>query len=468
MAETYRRQWQGDKEWNAAFREEKLKVAWQEVQAENPQEAMEWDKISAPLLDGGQAIVDSLPAFQRDLYEGAFRIADEGYRNGRVEATAKGREIHWKNWCTFVAPVGVDPYLQETPFEQRVRMLTGFAGLSRTGYYGRGKQVASGTVSSALTAVGKKISLASNVNPLKDQGGKNFVPRIQEMLEGWSKDDPPTTKMLPVEADVPEWVCKLAMTPGASEQLKATADSMLYAFYFLLRIGEYTKKHSRNDTKQTRQFKIGDCTFFKRDKFGRLRQLSRRASFAQIMTADSVTLKLDNQKNGWKGVCVHHETNGEVYMCPVRAIGRRFCHIRAHSGSMTTLLSAYFMNGVRYDVMDEDVRVNIKLAATALNYLEEKGIAIDRINTHSLRSGGANALSLAGYSDRQIQKMGRWKGATFKEYIREELAGFSAGMSTSMKKNFKFVNIAGGAHSDVHDVTDAMMLADYDTPAPAA
>ena len=117
---------------------------------------------------------------------------------------------------------------------------------------------------------------------------------------------------------------------------------------------------------------------------------------------------------------------------------------------------------------DEDVRMNIKLAATALNYLEEKGIAIDRINTHSLRSGGANALSLAGYSDRQIRKIGRWRGATFKEYIREELAGFSAGMSKSMKKNFKFVNISGGAHSDVHDVTDTMMLADYETPAPAA
>ncbi len=54
---------------------------------------------------------------------------------------------------------------------------------------------------------------------------------------------------------------------------------------------------------------------------------------------------------------------------------------------------------------------------------------MDRIDTHLLRSGGANALSLAGYLDTQIQKMGRWQGATFKEYIREELAGFLEGMS---------------------------------------
>ena len=47
--------------------------------------------------------------------------------------------------------------------------------------------------------------------------------------------------------------------------------------------------------------------------------------------------------------------------------------------------------------------------------------------------------------------MGRWQGATFKEYIREELAIFSEGMSTSMKKKFDFVNIAGNAFNAITD-----------------
>jgi hypothetical protein len=45
--------------------------------------------------------------------------------------------------------------------------------------------------------------------------------------------------------------------------------------------------------------------------------------------------------------------------------------------------------------------------------------------------------------------MGRWKGATFKEYIREELTCYSAGMSSKMKRNFKFVNISGNAYNNV-------------------
>jgi hypothetical protein len=75
---------------------------------------------------------------------------------------------------------------------------------------------------------------------------------------------------------------------------------------------------------------------------------------------------------------------------------------------------------------------------------------------------------LSGYSDTQIQKIGRWKGATFKEYIREELACYSAGMSSNMKQSFKFVNVSGNAYKNV---TDRCLEEDYNvnsTVAPAA
>jgi hypothetical protein len=53
--------------------------------------------------------------------------------------------------------------------------------------------------------------------------------------------------------------------------------------------------------------------------------------------------------------------------------------------------------------------------------------------------------------DTQIQKMGCWQGATFKEYIHEELACFSEGMLTSMKKQFNFVNITCNAFNTITD-----------------
>ncbi len=94
-----------------------------------------------------------------------------------------------------------------------------------------------------------------------------------------------------------------------------------------------------------------------------------------------------------------------------------------------------------------------------------KGIPIERINTHSLRSGGTNAIALSGYSNTQVQKMRQWRGATFKEYVCNELACFSTGMSSDMKKNFGFVNVSGNAFSDI---TDACINANYLAPLPLA
>ena len=280
------------------------------------------------------------------------------------------------------------------------------------------------------------------------------------MLAGWKKFDPPTVKKLPVAIDIPELLAEVGRSPMANELDKAIGDLVTIAFYYLLRVGEYTIKGHRNNTKQTVQFRLQDVTFFKRDHAGRLRQLSRQATDQDILTADSATLKLDNQKNGWKGVCVHQEHNGEAYCCPVRALGRRFVHIRTNTSDHSTFLSAFFVKSARFDVTDKDIRCSLKQAARALRYPEFKGIPIARIDTHSLRSGGANALSLAGYSDREIQKMGRWRSTTFKEYIREELACFSAGMSNNMKRHFQFVNIAGGVYTDI---TDQVIPLPYDS-----
>ncbi len=320
-------------------------------------------------------------------------------------------------------------------------------------------------MATALSAIGKEISLAIEVNPVKLAGSEKMVPRLAQTLDGWRKDDGPVMKKLPVEADVPELLVKLAMIDG-SPFIQAVADLATIAFYYLLRVGEYTVKGIRNESKQTRQFKLLDVTFFKKDKFGRLRQLPRNAPAQQIMTADCATLKLDNQKNGWHGVCINHEWNGDDTFDAVRALGRRYIHIRDNSnGNWNAYLSSVFDKGVKTDVRDRDIRAAIKKAAAMLDYPSSRGIPIDRIDTHSLRIGGAFALSLAGYSDRQIQKMGRWRGETFKEYVREQLSNFSEGMSKSMRKCFGFVNVEGGVF---HDITSTVVAMEYNMEVSAA
>jgi hypothetical protein len=201
---------------------------------------------------------------------------------------------------------------------------------------------------------------------------------------------------------------------GVLEMAKATADLILIAFYYLLRVGEYTHKAANNNSKQTVEFRAEDVTFFKRFQ-GKLRQLPREAPDEDIMSADSSTLKIDNQKNGLHGVCINHEHNGDEIFSPVRGLGRRYLHLRHHGGPnyQSLPLSMVFQDGKRRNVTDKEIRAALKSAAAQLDY-PSRGIPIERVDTHSLRCGGANALSLAGYSDRHIQKLGRWRGETFK------------------------------------------------------
>jgi hypothetical protein len=62
------------------------------------------------------------------------------------------------------------------------------------------------------------------------------------MLEGYSKVDPPTRKMLLVEADVPELLVGMGYGKESTIHTQAIRDLALIAFYYLLRIGEYTVK----------------------------------------------------------------------------------------------------------------------------------------------------------------------------------------------------------------------------------
>ena len=76
-------------------------------------------------------------------------------------------------------------------------------------------------------------------------------------------------------------------------------------------MGEYTVKRDKRKSTQTDKFKLEDCRFLNLDNYVQLKPLSKFARDGDIIHADSATLKLYNQKNGWKVVCVHQHENGK-------------------------------------------------------------------------------------------------------------------------------------------------------------
>ena len=108
-------------------------------------------------------------------------------------------------------------------------------------------------------------------------------------------------------------------------------------------------------------------------------------------------------------------------------MGRLYIRIRKGGGKSATYLSTYYTVDGRKDITNQNISDALKAAAKSLDYELLKGISVNSVDLHSLRGGGAQSLFLNGYSDTQIQKMGRWRGETFKEYIRYQLNTFWKG-----------------------------------------
>ena len=62
---------------------------------------------------------------------------------------------------------------------------------------------------------------------------------------------------------MPEYLAEIVRCNAESELLKSVGDNCLMAYYYLLRLGEYTVKRGKKKSTQTEQFKLEDCRFFK-------------------------------------------------------------------------------------------------------------------------------------------------------------------------------------------------------------
>jgi hypothetical protein len=112
------------------------------------------------------------------------------------------------------------------------------------------------------------IALDTNNNPTKVMGPGKFLPGLQIILDGHRIKDPTTKKKLLVEANDPELLFEMGCGPSGSALGQAVKDLTLIAFYYLLRIGEYTVKGIRNESKRTIQFELERITLFQRNEQG--------------------------------------------------------------------------------------------------------------------------------------------------------------------------------------------------------
>jgi len=245
------------------------------------------------------------------------------------------------------------------------------------------------------------------------------------------QEDPAPRPQIALPSFVVRYVA-VNLAASAIRKLHIIGNLIIMAYFFLLRVGEYTPS---TEPRQTVPLRKKDIRLWRNNKV-----LSNESDLMTLLSADAVTIGLENQKNGDRNSTVHHYSSGDSIMDPVRAVAHLVFAL--HGMPDATPLGTYKNeNGQKCRVRATHITSAIRLAAIRCD-LASFGYDLSRVGSHSLRSGGAMQLKLAGYDHDMIRKLGRWRSDTYLHYIQSQIGELTAGVASSMARLTWFHNVA--------------------------
>ena len=262
-------------------------------------------------------------------------------------------------------------------------------------------------------------------------GQKDLDAEFSTKYRKWRSQDPAPKPQQALPNTTVRWIAR--SYARCRKRLQIVGHLIVMAYFFLLRVGEYTPS---SEPRQTVPLRLKDVKLWKNG-----RRLPNNAALNVLLQADAVSICLENQKNGFKNCTLHHYASGDVGFCPVRSIAY-LVHEIASLGADTPLGTFVDEDGTCRRVSASDIRAAVIQGAVGDN-LEAAGYDLTRIGSHSLRSGGATNLKIRGYSDALIKKLGRWSSDTFLKYIQSQIGELTEGVAASMAESLRFLNVCG-------------------------
>jgi hypothetical protein len=235
--------------------------------------------------------------------------------------------------------------------------------------------------------------------------------RIARTWAAWKKEDPPVNRVKPIPISVIRRIAFIAQhlpAGPAGDKLRATADMIIIAFFYLLRPGEYTDAPS-----DTTPFTLGDVQL----SIGDLRLDVLTTPEPTLFQARSSSLTFTTQKNGVENEVIRQGLSGDPYLCCVKAITRRVCHLRAHGAPLTAPLARVYSltgrrpTGVTPALITKTLRDAVGAMGHGLGFLPSE------VSARSLRAAGAMALLVANVDPDIIQILGRWRSDEMFRYL---------------------------------------------------
>jgi hypothetical protein len=305
---------------------------------------------------------------------------------------------------------------------ERTMLFLAFAVALQQGKFHDGMRVRGTEIKRALRECAQLMVTQGLDDPRKSDTPDNQLARsITLYIAACKNDDPPAFPQQALPSSTIRWI---ATHMGSSQQPQTclTAQLIVLAFFFLLRVGEYTQSKEKRRTipqrkKDIRLWRSGTI-------------LPNDAPLEVLLTADAVTICLENQKNGNKNAILHHTSSKDATIDPVKAAALLVSTLKNLPDGTPIGTFADRQNRLQHITSDE-IRSAIHIGATHDN-LPAHGYPLSRIGSHSIRSGGAMHLKLAGYDNDIIQKLGHWSSNTYLHYIQTKIGQLTTGVAQCM------------------------------------
>jgi hypothetical protein len=153
------------------------------------------------------------------------------------------------------------------------------------------------------------------LQPLQaDSSNHCLAPSITTFVTLCKNDNPPALPQQVLPISKIQWI---TMTMASSKHTctRITLHLIVAAFVFLLQVSEYTKSWEKCRTIPLQKKDIWLC------HSGII--ISNNAPLAVLLTADAVTVCLENQKNGHKNAILHHTLLGNATIDLVTSLAIR-------------------------------------------------------------------------------------------------------------------------------------------------
>jgi hypothetical protein len=205
-----------------------------------------------------RVVLQTAPGNKRPIL---FGTAQKAIDFGVVASATNERIRFWKAWTHFVS-IYFPKYDQKLPTlsqPEKIDVLVCFTQHVQSGGVSRCKQhVRAQTVQVSLRAITARFELDGERSLVVNSQGK-YHKKIGQLIEGYRRNDPPPKFQLTVPLTVPAFMHTYSRSRTTKQ--KAMGDMALIAFYFLLRVGEYTST-AKTTKKLTQAFRIQDVTLW--------------------------------------------------------------------------------------------------------------------------------------------------------------------------------------------------------------